>query len=277
MPGSEDAVSTLDPEMEDGFEGDDFDGDAVEQAPVVAQSSTPTPLPAPVNPPAPVVAAPVPVAPAPVAPVAEPVAAVAPVAAAAPVERTERVERSERPERGERGDRAPRHSTPAVSAPELQALAIKATQDLMAAMGFDAQVSAKAEGTRVDVTLEVGQDDELLTGYRGETRQALEHLLNRFVNRGEGSRYHLQLEINDFWLRREEELATMAKELAEKAVAENAEVVTDFLNSQERRIVHVTLKEDPRVKTYSLGHDRTKRVSIVPASFPDPTGEEHAG
>ena len=144
-------------------------------------------------------------------------------------------------------------------------------------MGFEAKVSAKAEGTRVDVTLEVGQDDELLTGYRGETRQALEHLLNRFVNRGEGSRYHLQLEINDFWLHREEELATMAKDLAEKAVAENAEIVTDFLNSQERRIVHVTLKEDPRVKTYSLGHDRTKRVSIVPASFPDPTGEEHAG
>jgi predicted RNA-binding protein Jag len=69
----------------------------------------------------------------------------------------------------------------------------------------------------------------------------------------------------------------MAREMAEQAISTNAEVVTDYLNSQERRIIHVTLKEDSRVKTYSLGMDRSKRVAIAPADFPERTGEEHAG
>ncbi len=250
MPESGDVVSTLDPEMEDGFEGDDFDGDDQDDTPVTAQASEP---PAP----APSVAAPASVS-------SEPPAAPAPVAAAPAVAVPPAAER------------VAAADAPAAPATDLASLAIQATHELLSLMGFDAVVTARAEGTRVDVVVEVGQDDDLLTGYKGETRMALEHLLNRFINRGEGSRYHLQLEVNDYWLKREGELAEMAKQLAEKAVAEHAEVVTDLMNSQERRIVHVTLREDSRVKTYSQGHDRTKRVSIVPADFPDPT-EEHAG
>ena len=160
---------------------------------------------------------------------------------------------------------------------ELAEQSRKLTEELLKAMGFEATVTVSAEGNRADVTAEIAKDDDLLTGHKGEVRQALQHLLNRFVNRGEGSRYHLQLEINDFWQRRERELEDLAKSLADQAVNGNVEVVTDYLNSQERRIVHVTLKEDSRVKTYALGTGMIKRVAIAPASFPDRTGEEDAG
>jgi spoIIIJ-associated protein len=123
------------------------------------------------------------------------------------------------------------------------------------------------DGNHVDVTAEVATDEELLTGRKGEVRQALQHLLNRILNRGEVSRYHLQLEINDFWKRREEELRDLARSLAEEAIAGGGEVMTEYLNAQERRIVHVTLREDTRVKTYALGTDMIKRVAIAPADF----------
>ena len=45
------------------------------------------------------------------------------------------------------------------------------------------------------------------------------------------------------------------------------EVIT-YLNAQERRVVHVTLREDTRVKTYALGTGMIKRVAIAPADFP---------
>ena len=141
------------------------------------------------------------------------------------------------------------------------------TDDLLKAMGFEAKVSATVDGNHVDVTAEVAQDEELLTGRKGEVRQALQHLLNRILNRGESSRYHLQLEINDFWKRREEELRELARSLADEAVASDGEVVTEYLNAQERRIVHVTLREDSRVKTYALGTGMIKRVAIAPADF----------
>src|SRR5262249_7283121 len=127
---------------------------------------------------------------------------------------------------------------------------------------------------RVDVTVEVDRHDDLLNGRQGETRQALQHLLNRFLNRGDGSRYHLQLEVNDFWQQREAELTALAHRLADDAAGRNAEVVSDYLNSQERRIVHMTLKEDGRVKTFSLGSGAVKRVAVAPAGFPERSEED---
>ncbi len=165
---------------------------------------------------------------------------------------------------------------PGMSPERLAADGKRWTEDLLKAMGFQAKVSAVAELDRVDVTVEVTEgDDELLAGRKGEVRQALQHLLNRMLNRGEGSRYHLQLEINDFWKRREDELRALARQLAEEAVANQSEAVTEYLNAQERRIVHVTLREDPRVKTYALGNGMIKRLAVAPADFPEgPRGGE---
>ena len=159
---------------------------------------------------------------------------------------------------------------------ELAEQSRRLTEELLRAMGFEATVKVVAEGNRADVTAEIAKDEDLLTGQKGEVRQALQHLLNRFVNRGDGSRYHLQLEINDFWARREQELEELARSMAERAVSESTEVVTDYLNSQERRIVHVTLKEDARVRTFSLGDGMLKRVAVAPADFPERTEDDSA-
>ncbi len=188
-------------------------------------------------------------------------------AAAAPLQGTVTEEFAEAPVAASNG--AGDTHGPALSPEQLVSESTRLTGELLKAMGFDATVRATAEADRVDVTAAVSGDEELLTGPKGEVRQALQHLLNRMLNRGEGSRYHLQLEINDFWHRREAELETLARELAEEAVTEQAEVVTEYLNSQERRVVHMTLKTDPRVKTYALGSGLIKRVAVAPADFPE--------
>ena len=223
-----------------------------------------------------------PVAPAPVPVEAEAYASApaaheerAPREARAPrEERAPRPERAAREERGER--RSGSESSPELSGDDLLATSRKITEELLRAMGFEPKVQVRADGDRVDVTVEVERDGDLLNGRQGETRQALQHLLNRFLNRGDGSRYHLQLEVNDFWQRREVELADLAKQMAEDAVTRNVEVVTGYLNSQERRMIHVTLKEDARVRTFSLGDGMLKRVAVAPASFPERTEDTSA-
>ena len=155
---------------------------------------------------------------------------------------------------------------PMLSSEELVSTSQKVTEELFKAMGFDGKITASLAGPdKVDVVAEVSDDEELLTGRKGETRQALQHLLNRMVNKGEGSRYHLQLEINDFWKKREEELAGVARKMADDAITTGQEQITDFLNAQERRIIHVTLREDTRVKTYALGDGMIKRLAVAPA------------
>jgi predicted RNA-binding protein Jag len=168
-------------------------------------------------------------------------------------------------------EREPSDREPLLSSDELATLGRQVTDDLLKAMGFVGTVTAKADGANVDVTAEVPDGEDLLTGRKGEVRQALQHLLNRMINRGEGTRYHLQLEVNDFWQRREDELVGIAKTLADEAVASQGEVFTEYLNSQERRIIHVTLREDARVKTYAIGEGMIKKVAVAPADFPEDT------
>ncbi|HEY2955632.1 MAG TPA: Jag N-terminal domain-containing protein [Candidatus Eisenbacteria bacterium] len=170
--------------------------------------------------------------------------------------------RARRPEAG-----TAEHSGPALAPGELEAEGKRWAEELLKAMGFEATVTATAEEDRVDVTATVAENEELLTGRKGEVRQALQHVLNRMINRGEGSRYHLQLEINDFWKRREEELKGIAQQLADEAIETQSEAVSEYLNAQERRVIHVTLREDSRVKTYALGSGMIKRLAVAPADF----------
>lgn len=269
-----------------GMNGNDAFEREPREAPV---SRTPTagsaPAPAPFAPtqPEPAAVRPVESAPAPV-PMESPVPAYeAPTASARredaagsePYRREGRRERfRDRPERG--GEAREGSETPDMNADELVATSRKLTEELLRVMGFEPRVTARAEGNRVDVTVEVDRDEQLLVGRQGETRQSLQHLLNRFLNKGDGSRYHLQLEVNDSWQQREGELTELSHRLAEDAVSQNTEVVSDYLNSQERRIVHMTLREDDRVRTFSLGTGMLKRVAVAPASFPDRSEDDSA-
>lgn len=169
-------------------------------------------------------------------------------------------------------DRDRRPEPPADGAPLLTGDALAAegkrwTEQMLTAMGFEATLRATADGDRVTVVATIENGENLIAGERDEVRQAMQQILNRMINRGEGSRYHLQLEINDFWEKRETDLKALAQRLAAEALETNSEVMTDYLNSQERRIIHVTLREDTRVKTWSLGIGHIKRLAVAPASF----------
>jgi len=177
------------------------------------------------------------------------------------------VERSEPVRHAETAVAVETYGEPAMATNELSDTSRRLTEELLRAMGFEATVTVVAEGNRADVTAEIATNDDLLTGQKGEVRQALQHLLNRMINRGEGTRYHLQLEINDFWKRREDELKALALKLADEALESRSEAVTEYLNAQERRIIHVTLRDDTRVKTYALGSGMIKRLAVAPADF----------
>jgi len=155
-----------------------------------------------------------------------------------------------------------------MSQEELRVAACEATENLLKAMGFDATVSAQVDGDTAEVKALVPEQSDLLVGPKGEVRQALQHLLNRTINGGQ-SRYHLQLEINDSWQRREEELVAMAHQLADEATADGAERMTEYLNAQERRIVHMTLREDTRVQTNAIGDGLIKKIAISRAGEPE--------
>lgn len=140
-------------------------------------------------------------------------------------------------------------------------------RQLIRKMGFDSTVEARPEADElwIRIRLEDEEDAFLLHGRRGETRAALQHLLQRILlPRSEGAPTVL-VDINDRWEERLEDLRGEALDLARRAVEEGRPFRTRPLPSEERRIIHRALADRGDVRTHSEGEGREKRVVISPA------------
>jgi len=72
------------------------------------------------------------------------------------------------------------------------------------------------------------------------------------------------LDVDGYRKRRAESMAQMALRLGDEAKRTGHSQVAGLLNAYDRRIIHITLKEDPFLETESIGEGELKRVKIVP-------------
>ena len=75
---------------------------------------------------------------------------------------------------------------------------------------------------------------------------------------------------------RDEALRRTARELAAAVRQDGVPRTTRPLNSYERRVVHVTLTGEPGVRTYSVGEEGNRRVTVAPRGEQEreePSGE----
>jgi spoIIIJ-associated protein len=72
------------------------------------------------------------------------------------------------------------------------------------------------------------------------------------------------VDIDDYRKRRAETLANMALRLGEKAKRKGHPLTIGPFNAHDRRLIHVALKEDPSVRTESLGEGTLKKIAIIP-------------
>jgi spoIIIJ-associated protein len=72
------------------------------------------------------------------------------------------------------------------------------------------------------------------------------------------------LDVDDYRKRRAESMTQMALRLGDEAKKTGRSQVAGPLNAYDRRIIHLTLKEDPSLETESIGEGELKRVKIIP-------------
>ena len=111
-------------------------------------------------------------------------------------------------------------------------------------------------------------DPGIIIGKHGHTLDAIQYLLNLIVNKGKDDQSNkiYVVDIDGYRKRREESLKRYAQEKAEFAKRKGDTVALYFMNSIERRLVHMALKGDPEVTTYSEGREPYRRVIIKPTS-----------
>ncbi|MFN2269791.1 MAG: RNA-binding cell elongation regulator Jag/EloR [Anaerolineae bacterium] len=144
----------------------------------------------------------------------------------------------------------------------LELLTLMGMQDIK----IDVRRAEAAPGERTtplvfDVT---GPDINILIGRRGETLAALQHIARLIVGQETASRTNLVIDVDGYKAHREQTLRQLAERLAEQAVRTNRRVVLEPMPPHERRIVHLTLRDHPRVTTESIGERDRRKVTIIP-------------
>jgi spoIIIJ-associated protein len=196
----------------------------------------------------------------------EPVVGARPIEEAALAEGpAERDAAEEESQSAEAGDIAPE---PQENAEEIPQDVVDETEGrmtaLLDAMGFEARVEVYDAGGFVAV--DVATDNTaLFIGQKGETIDSLQYLVNASVNRTRTSRVRIVLDAEGYRQRRVEALQGMAHRSARKALREERPVELPPMNPAERRVVHLFLRDNPRVTTESEGAGDTRRVLVFPA------------
>jgi len=142
---------------------------------------------------------------------------------------------------------------------------------LLSSIGVEAQVVVGETGTDVEegqpiVFDIVGRDLGLLIGRRGETLRALQYLTRLIIGRRLGRRANIVVDVEGYKARREQSLAEMAQRMAKQVRENQRSFVLEPMPANERRIVHLALRDDPDVTTQSIGEGNRRKVMIIPNS-----------
>jgi len=142
-------------------------------------------------------------------------------------------------------------------------IARQLTIGLLERMGIKTEVEGfLKEG---NLYLEIKGDQEgILIGKHGHTLESLQMLINRMVNKQLKNSVRVVVDIDDYRKRRSDNIAQMAHRLGEKAKRTGHFLTVGPFNAYDRRIIHLTLKEDPSLKTESLGEGELKKIKIIP-------------
>jgi spoIIIJ-associated protein len=113
--------------------------------------------------------------------------------------------------------------------------------------------------------LEIKGDREgILIGRHGRTLESLQILISRMVNKRLAKPFRVVLDIDDYRKRRADTLTKMAVRIGEKAKSKGHPLSIGPFDAHDRRLIHIALKEDPSLRTESLGEGTLKKITIIP-------------
>ena len=134
-------------------------------------------------------------------------------------------------------------------------------KDMADKMGIDLSFSVK-EGDELVFVEITGKDTGTIIGKRGATLDAVQCLASYVVNKDKNKYVRVILDAENYRSKREKTLVNLANRLAGKVERTRRSVTLEPMNPYERKVIHCTLQNHPRVKTRSEGKDPYRKVII---------------
>jgi spoIIIJ-associated protein len=136
-------------------------------------------------------------------------------------------------------------------------------QKLVDSVTNDAVIVVKSNSKQIVYTISGGNSAALI-GKRGQTLEAIQYLLKKIVNKSSENRTRIIVDIEGYFSKRQEDLQKQALRIAEKACQNEKPLVIGNFNPHDRKIIHIALKNDIRVKTQSMGEGYLKKIVVFP-------------
>lgn len=153
------------------------------------------------------------------------------------------------------------------------ALAEGTLKDLLGYLADDvtvtAQIGAPDEpddpGAPTPLELNVeGGDLGFLIGHRGEALASLQYLVRALLAKQLKRNVHVVIDVDNYRVKRREQLMAMARRIADQVAQRGKPMSLEPMAPDERRTIHIALRDHPAVRTESVGEGNRRKVTIIP-------------
>ncbi len=107
-----------------------------------------------------------------------------------------------------------------------------------------------------------GNDLSILIGRRSETLNALQYISSLIVCKRLDRWIPLMIDVQGYRARRERQLRQIARRMADQAIHTGRRQVLEPMPANERRLIHLELRDHPEVATESVGDEPNRKVTI---------------
>lgn len=153
---------------------------------------------------------------------------------------------------------------------ELGAMAIEMLGEMVRLMGFEADIIAEWRDPDADnehryLLLDLqGSELGALIGRRGDTLNNIQYLIRLMVNQRVHKWKNIVVDVEGYRQRRIDHLSQLAQRSASQVAQSGRPLSLEPMPANERRIVHLTLRDNPDVYTESIGDGPKRKVQILP-------------
>ena len=139
-------------------------------------------------------------------------------------------------------------------------------EKLLETLGYDSAVvsCSVVDSNSLHIAIEAGEEGRILIGPQGTHLVALQYIIRAILRRNIDNPVYVSVDVNGYRDKHEQQLQTLAKQTAQKAIDAGRTIVLPPMSSSDRRIVHSILSETEGIQTESLGEDPNRRVLIRP-------------
>ncbi len=151
---------------------------------------------------------------------------------------------------------------------ELEDLSFDLLSQMLQHLGIEAEIELswledEEDGDRPLCLNVVGDDLGLLIGRNGETLSSIQYLIRLMVNQELHRWKNIVIDVDGYKERRAEQLEQLAQRMAEQVVASGRPASLEPMPANERRLVHIALRNHEHVYTSSTGEDNRRKVQIL--------------